>query len=273
MRHGSIGIATHHTRVESWECDFNNHWNARYYWRSFQLATERIVTLDGCENPGTAAVAMRNVRFHRELFVGAAVEVRSAKIGSGDHKGAIVHLLSSEGALAATALDVPKQGGSNLPVVDAEAVELTLPRGIIGPAILWDPNAPDARVAETGAVRPAELDHTGAILFEEIIRRASVSLHDQLSELGFTPEFTNKTAISRMAVEIRVTLLGACPPGTPLLVKSRIAGVRSKSFSSIHWLETHLGGAIAQIENSLVAVDMNSRRAVSVPDFIRKLKE
>src|SRR5690349_20111893 len=107
MSTSTIGIATHHTRVESWECDFNHHWNAGYYWRSFQLAAERVVTLDGSENPGAMAITTRNVRFHRELFVGAAVEVRSATIGTGDHKGAVVHLLFSKGAIAAIALDVP----------------------------------------------------------------------------------------------------------------------------------------------------------------------
>jgi acyl-CoA thioesterase FadM len=272
MAHSRIGIATHHTRVESWECDFNHHWNARFYWRSFQLAAEGILTSTNHDNPGAAAVLTRNVRFHRELYVGAAVEVRSARVGTGEHEGAIVHLLFSEGTIAAAALDLLQQRGLDLPQVAAEEIDLAFPRRIVGQATIWDSNAPDAKVAETGAVRPTELDHTGALLFEEIVRRTAIGLHDQLSGLGFTSEFTNKTGVSRMAVEIRVTPTGKCPPGTPLLVKSRIASVRNKSFSSIHWLESHQGNPIAMIENSLVAVDMKTRRAVLVPDFMQRLK-
>jgi acyl-CoA thioesterase FadM len=49
------GRATFHTRVESWECDFNGHWNTRYYGRAFQAAAEVAAALDG--RPDAARVA------------------------------------------------------------------------------------------------------------------------------------------------------------------------------------------------------------------------
>lgn len=54
-----IGTATLHTRVESWECDHNKHWNARYYARSFQMAAETVAALAGRENYGLSVIAAR----------------------------------------------------------------------------------------------------------------------------------------------------------------------------------------------------------------------
>lgn len=272
MSLSGTGISTYHTRVESWECDFNHHWNARYYARSFQLAAERVAILGGGDNPGARVVASRVVRFHRELFVGTAVEVRSARLDDGDHRGAVIHLLSAEGSIAATALDLPGTGGQALPSARAGDVEIALPRTVGSDSIGWDPDAPDARVTETGTVRPTEFDHVGALLIEEQVRRATAGLHYQLSDLGFTTEYSARTGIGRMAVENRITPLGVCAPGAVVIVRSRIAAVRSKSFTSVHWLETHLGEPIAKFENVVVAVDLKTRRAADVPDFLRRLK-
>ncbi len=206
---GEIGLPTLTSRVESWECDFNDHWNARFYGRSFQLAAERVATLAGGPNPGMALLAARSIRFHRELFVGTAVDVRSARIADGPWAGAVLHLLSGGGRLSATALDRPGVGGDRLPAVASAAVSLAVPRALATPP----PDGEDAEVVETGPVRPAEFDHTGAIVHEELVRRSAVGLHRPLDRLGFTPGFTRETGIGRMAVEGRVSPSGRCASG------------------------------------------------------------
>lgn len=45
-------VATLHSRIESWECDYNGHWNARFYGRSLQLAAEGIATASRGAKPG-----------------------------------------------------------------------------------------------------------------------------------------------------------------------------------------------------------------------------
>jgi acyl-CoA thioester hydrolase len=219
------------------------------------------------KKPGMALLASRTVRFHRELFVGTSVEVRSVRLDAGEHAGAIVHLLSGSGRLSATALDLPGTGGQALPGVGVDAVRLALPRA--APGAGRDPDAPEAEVAETGAVRPSEIDHTGALLYEEILRRAAFGLHGLLDRLGFTPEFTSETGVGRMAVESRVEPLGACRPGDHVRVTSRIAAVERKSFSTQHRLQTDAGETVARIEHGIVAVDLKARRAVDLPDFLR----
>jgi len=263
---------TLHTRVESWECDFNGHWNARYYGRSFQMACENVAAAASGQNPGLAAIAVRHIRFHRELHVGAAVELRSARIADGEHAGAVVHWLSSEGRLSATALDFPGLGGERLPAASSESAAVAFPRGLPASARLSeDASAATAYQAETGPVRPMELDHGGALLFEDVIRRVALSSHGQLARLGFTGAFVKDSGVNRMVVETRVTPQGRCAPGKPLRVRSRLTAVAEKSFATRHRLETAEGETIALVEHTLVAVDLKSRRAVEVPAFLRDL--
>lgn len=267
-----IGIATLHTRVERWECDFNDHWNARYYVRSFQMAAERVEVLDDEANPGLALQGTRHIRFHREMFVGTAIEVRSARVARGKYAGAVVHLLSGDGRLAATALELPGKGARHLPSIDPAIVKPAFPRLAEEPTALeWLADTPDTRIAESGPVRPAEIDHTGAILVEEIVRRVAYALHHFLDRLGYTPDFLAETGISRMAVESAITPVATCPPGTLLRVRSRVVAVGRKSFTTKHRLETLSGSPIAVVQHSLVAVDLATRRAVEVPGFIREV--
>ena len=260
-----IGLPTLVSRVESWECDFNDHWNARFYARSFQLAAERVASLGGRANPGVALLASRVIRYHRELFVGAPVAVRSARVADGAYAGAVAHLLSSGERLSATAIDLPGTGGDCLPTVAAETIRVAFPRTPAAP-----PHDGETEAAETGPVRPAELDHTGALLCEDIMRRAALGLHGLVDRLGFTPEFTRETGISRMAVESRLTPLGRCAPGDFIRVHSRIASVGTKSLTTRHRLETDGGEVIAEVEHSIVAVDLKARRAVELPALARE---
>lgn len=264
----TIGRPTLTTRVESWECDFNDHWNARFYGRSFQLAAERVATLGGRENPGMALLGSRAIRFHRELRAGTAVEVRSARVSEGDYAGAVIHLLSGGGRLSATALDLPGRGAEALPGVGPEIGRLAFPRGAPTPA--EEDSWTGSDIAETGAARPPEFDHAGALLHEDIVRRAAFGLHAMLDRFGFTTRFEARSRIGRMVVESRVTPLGPCQPGAMIRVRSRIARVGERSFGTRHRLETDRCVPIARIEHSLVAVDLETRRAVEVPDFLRR---
>jgi len=258
--------------VESWECDHNKHWNARYFARSFQMAAETVAAIGGCDNRGLGLIETRHLRYHRELFVGAAVEVRSVRISEGEHAGAVAHLLSCEGLLAATALDLPGTGAQGLPAVSPDQVVVAFPRGLVGGTIdEWNGSSPGDFIAETGPVRPTDIDHTGALLFEEIIRRVAFASHIQLAKLGLSADYTNETGIGRMAVESRVRPSGVCKPGALLRAKSRIVSFATKSFATNHRLETHVGELMALVDLQVVTVDLATRKAVAVPNFLQIL--
>lgn len=264
-----LGIATMHTRVESWECDFNDHWNARYYSRSFQMAAECVASMGGGQNPGMGAIGQRVIRFHRELYVGAAMEIRSVRIEDGEHAGAVVHVLSSGGHLSATAFDLPGTGGEHLPAAPAKALAQALPRGNILAHVQAGPEAAD-HVTLGGTVRAYDLDHTGALLYEAVIGRIAHGMYDKLNHVGFTADFTRETGVGRMASQSCLRRTGAlCPAGTVLRVRSRIGVVGAKIFSTWHCLETMAGVPLAYVAHDVLAVDLHQRRAVPPPAFLR----
>lgn len=266
-----LGVATHHTRVENWECDYNQHWNARFYTRAFQMACERTYALDGRSNPGALGISTRRLRFQRELLAAAAVEVRSMRLADGLLKDWTLHILTGEGSLSATAVEKPLVPLLSLPEVATEAVKDILPRSSGAPDVRWDPAARDALVSEVGVVRPAHLDHSGSLLAEEVVQRTGTANHHHLARAGLTPAFTAETAISRMAVEQIVTPLGTCPPGTVLRVRSRLGRVGEKSFSAYQWLDTLAGEPIATVYRLVLTVDLRLRRAVPLPEFMQEL--
>lgn len=263
-----IGLPSLHARVESWECDFNGHWNARFYVRSFQLAAETLPHLAGLTAQPSAFSPTRTIWFHQELFPGAVVKIRSARIADGPHAGATVHLLTGDGQLSATALDRGGVAIEGLPEVSGDQVKLAHPRSLNDDQGWTD--GPGTSICEAGPIRPYELDHTGMLLTEDITRRGAFAIHSHVSALGLNADYLAKTGISRMSVETRIRPLAPLPAGTPLRVRSRISHRAVKSFRMAQILESHAGEPVAFIEHSLLTVDLNTRRAVELPQFLRQ---
>ena len=258
------------TRVERWECDYNNHWNVRFYGRSFQMASEVLAARQTGENAGAAIVHTRHIRFHKELFVSAPVTIRSARVDGGPQDGAVVHLLSSDGRLAASSLEQPGPGATLLPGIPAADLALALPRSIKAEPHAADwPMTGDDQVFVLGPVRPAELDHTGALLTEDLFKRVALVSHHQLAAVGYTAAFVKETGLTRMSVENKVTRHADPRPGDIVQARSRIVHVGGKAFNVCYRLEGSNGSAIATAEQCFVTVDLNSRRAVEVPGFLR----
>ena len=209
-------------------------------------------------------------RFHRELVQTSPVEICSAILADGAHAGALVHLLSSEGRLAATALEGPALPACDLPGVSADHVGPALPRGLQGGAhVRRDPVATDGfKVIEHGLVQPREADHTGALAVDFLMGRIAAATNERLSQLGFTPEFVRSQQISRMGVESRVTIFDAIPVGTRLRSVARIVKAEGKNIVVRHSFFDTGGKARAASDQSLVTVDMTTRKACALPDFM-----
>ena len=260
-----LGLPTYHSRVERWECDTNNHWNTRFYARGFQLAAETVAETPEGRSIGAGCIDARHMRFHGELMAGAPVEIRSLVIGGGVFDGHVLHLLSSDGRLSATALDRPAVPLRALPEAPAKELAIALPRGI---GLTAQEAAADPVTVELGPVRPLDCDHTGALTFENIVRLVVMGSHKKMNQIGFTPEFISGHGISRMAVEFRVDLHDRCSPGEMLQAVSDLASASGKSFNIAHRLYTRSGRLVATGTQCLVAVDLATRRATTLPDFI-----
>jgi acyl-CoA thioesterase FadM len=274
MSLSTLGYVSNITRVETWECDYNGHWNTRFYTRAFQCAAETFSMGDGkvigSGSAGASIIRSRHIRFHQELHSGDPVLVRSAAILGGFWNGAIVHVLESEGTLSATALDVPANTPSfaeqHLSQVSESVVAYALPRGLVDNSPLVAPS--HARRANLGILRPSSYDHTGALMIDELFRYIGYATYDHHGHLGYTPQFTTQTGLTRMVVEMRATWLGHAPAGAVLCSLSWLLQVEGKSFATAHLLQTQDDRPVALIELCLVSVDMKTRRAVQVPDFL-----
>ncbi len=193
------------------------------------------------------------------------------QIADGDYAGALVHLLSGDGQLSATALESGGTVMKGLPEVRSDQVKLAIPRSL-GAHGAWS-DGPDISLCETGPIRPSELDHEGMLLSEDITRRGAFAIHRHVSALGLNAGFLAETGISRMSVETRIVPLGTLPAGTPLRVRSRISRRAVKSFCMAQLLESHAGERVAFIEHSLLTVNLNTRRAVELPEFLKQPTE
>lgn len=266
----SVGIPTYHTRVEAWECDHNQHWNVRHYMRCFQQAGF-VAAAMGTSAVNDPAFVTQHTRYHRELLEAAPVEVRSAVLSDGDLAGATVHILSSSGRLSATALEQPGCIADNLPRVRMEEVALALPRSVDGkPHEQGVPTRPaSAKVIEHGPVQPGEVDHTGSLSFDWLMGRIAAGAADLLAELGFTPEFVRTRGISRMGVESKITRFGRIPTGTRTCGVARVAYAGGKNLVLRHDIFVPGGATVAAADQSLVTVDMTTRRATELPEFLR----
>ncbi|ADV00690.1 acyl-CoA thioesterase [Alicycliphilus denitrificans] len=92
--------------------------------------------------------------------------------------------------------------------------------------------------------------------------------YDHHVSLGYSPQFIAQTGVGRMVVEMRTTWLGQASAGMGIRSNSWLVHAQGKSFSTAHRLETLSGTPIALVELCLVAVDMQSRRATHMPDFL-----
>lgn len=265
----SVGVPTFFTRAEAWECDHNEHWNVRQYLRVFRQAG--YVASDMCGNPPLSQTYTQHTRYHRELVQTSPVEIRSATLADGDLAGATVHILNSNGRLSATAITQPGVSGAALPMVSSADVALALPRGVDGSQHVPEtaPLPANAKIVEHGFVQPRETDHTATLSIDFLMGRIAAASNDLLGGLGFTPDFVKENQMSRMGVETKITTFQSIPVGTRLQSVVRVARAGGKNILLRHRFFTTDNTPVAAVDQSLVTVDMKTRRATELPDFLK----
>jgi len=264
--------------VNTWECDENAHMNVQFYFRAFQQASEVFALMAGRPNPGAASAIVRHVRYHRELRAAHGYHVRSALLGEGAAAGGVVHLLcdSENGSLAATALDQPGyRTGFPVPVGEA-AARPALPRGLP-----WGPTLPAdtagllarglARIVHRSVLRVAETGFDGDMLSEAAISRFTDGVPHSWADLGLSSAWLAANGFGRVAVEMKLTRLEKAEAGRPLRLVTWIPLVEEKTFVIRHQIEDLVTGrVVAAGEVRSLVMDLSTRRAVPVPDFVRQ---
>ena len=92
--------------------------------------------------------------------------------------------------------------------------------------------------------------------------------HHHDFDLGFTLELMAEQAIGRMLAELRFVSLGPVAPDDFLRLSSRMQSAAGKAFHIAYLLYTHRGTPVAIFDLLTLAVDMQARRAIVLPDFV-----
>ena len=266
---------TYRSYVAMWERDENDHWNAMFYVRAFQEASETIALAAVEDNPGAGATTLRHVRFFHELRGGEPLRIESARVSTPDGDR-LLHVLrqATSGTLCATALDQPAYQLTALPVASAD-LAISGPRGLGGSAHEPVSGADLIRygralVSQVGVVRPVDLDHGGSLRASAVHARINDGSPHLWNMMNVPLSRLYEQELGRTMVEMKVTRHGNARAGDVLRMVSWIEGLGEKSIEMRHQLEdARTAGAVASVSIVSVMLDLKSRRAVRVPDFLR----
>lgn len=272
------GVVSHYTRVEQWECDYNAHWNTRFYARSFHFAHEAVLAENGDMALARPTLRSRHIRFHHELRAGAAVEIRSLRlpppISSMGSATTLLHRLEANGQICATAIDLLHPDSpvpQHLPYLPPNSASSHMPRGLdtgshalsLQSLIAAAPPRPITTIA------CSDLDASGGLRSESVARLVSTSSHHQLDGIGLTRAYSETCRINRMNAELRMTMGQPVTAGRILYGQSAVVGSTQTSFITAHRLSLADGSMVAIVELCLLMVDLDSRKVVPVPEFLR----
>lgn len=256
---------TFHARAEAWECDFNGHWNTRFYCKAFQTAAAVADHIGGLPPVSTP---QRHLRFHAEMHSGDPLSIRSYDV-TGGATPMTAHVMYCYDKMVATALDTGIARNPALTPLSIEEAKHILPRGLTTPVTpVWHPDPSCDLIYELGPVTADDLHADGTILpWLGVARFANGSHHHDLT-VGFTLEIMREQNIGRMLAEMRCTRLEPLQPGDFLRCTSRMTTAKGKAFTTAHMLTTHRGTPVAMYDLCTLAVDMKERRAMDLPAFV-----
>lgn len=274
-------VATYSGVVKRWECDRNNHWNVQFYVRAFQMASELLASVTTGENPGSGSTGFRHYRFHGELFCPETMRVLSSRIGEGPYAGWVLHRMvkGMDGRLSATAIERPAYPVESLPTCTPEELHPALPRGLPAEPHVWvdtprDGGGQPLDTAVIGTVRPMDVEHCGRLQWNVLASMCSGASHHFLNQIGLTADWINESNCNRMAVEMSLTWHGECRAGDSIEVVSWVADVGTRHFTARHQIRNaRTGVPCATLEQLMLVIDLEKRKPVSVPAFIRAAAE
>ena len=265
-------LETQRSFVNSWECDENFHMNIQFYWKRFGDAEQIFFHLS--QNNSQRWID-RHVRYHGELHMATNTVVRSCQIAS-QHQ--VVHELinGDSGELSATAIDLyANPVGDNGPKIES-ADEAALPRSLpIEPLTIIDTAPVIASglgvLSHRSVITPLECDHHGNLLDQFYIARFSDAASHLWNHLGVTRGWMHDNNLGTVAVEMKATRHGHVRVGTMLEAVTWLEALGNKTFSFRHQISDMASGeALYSGAVTALLMDLNARRAVTLPDMMRE---
>lgn len=263
--------------VNTWECDENQHLNVQFYNRFFEDAGGHFQNLTGVPAEQRCEPILRHVRYHAELRVNAGLRVET--MGVGDSGRQVAHLLyeTTKGRLSATCLetfDDPPPGLSEaLRRNGGDLPEAAAPRSVDPAPVDPGPDgaSPAGSIVSLGArVRAHYCRPDGTIFDSGIISMNSDAAAHFWEPTGINRGWLEERNFGSVAVEMKLTRTGPLLFGDLVHVVSRpIAVARSTITFENRFIQSETGDVAAIVQVTGLTMNLETRRAVPLPDDIR----
>lgn len=282
--------------VQTWECDQMGHMNVQFY---VEKATQGLATLGVHLGLGPRFVANEgarlfatdhHVRFLREQRPGAPFWLRGGVLEVRDYSLRVYQemIATTSGEVAATftadveLLDELNREMRPLPgkaKEKAKALTIDLPaHGTARGLTLYDPRkAPTLEEADAlgmvhtwqGEVQGTQCDMQGRLVTRHFMGIVSDSIPNLLAQTR--GEDRSKTpTVGGAALEYRFIYRGHPSVGDVLTLRSGLKEVGNKTYTWCHWLfDLETGKAVATAEAVAIALDLETRKAIAIPDEMR----
>jgi acyl-CoA thioester hydrolase len=276
--------------VNTWECDEMGHMNVQHYVAKISHAWAHLRSAIGMpastirEDKVTVAAVRDFIQYRREVHAGDALHMTARVIEVGDKtvRFGLELWRSDTGELSAKIestgifFDLKTRKAGKLPPLARErALALRSPRPDDRPPPTPDPRvagASDDRLYETyrGSVNTWECDYLGHMNIQFYTSRFSDAGGHIFGAIGLPHDGRIGTA----AVQYDIQYRREVKAGAPLLLRSGLLGLGTKSMRFMHRLSDAATGEIyCTVEIVAVALDLATRKAVPISDAVRAAGE
>ncbi len=286
--------------VQTWECDQMGHMNVQFY---VEKATQGLAALGVHLGLGPRFVRSEgarlfardhHVRFLREQRPGAPFWLRGGVLEVHDYSLRIYQemVATASGEVAATftadveLLDEFTREMKPLPAKakeKANALLIELPaHGAARGLTLYDPRpAPSLKDAEglgmvhtyQGEVQAPQCDTQGRLSTRHFMGIVSDSIPNLLAQTR-GDDRSKTPSVGGAALEYRFIYRGHPAAGDVLALRSGLKEVGNKTYTWCHWLfDVESGKAVATAEAVAIALDLETRKSIPIPDEMRTLLE
>ncbi|MBA1145789.1 hypothetical protein H0Z60_01830 [Ectothiorhodospiraceae bacterium WFHF3C12] len=288
-------VEVYRNSVNSWEADMMGHLNVQHY---VAKAVEGLAVLGQVLGLAPADLRARDarllpveqhIRFLREQRPGAPIRILAGVLETGPERLRVYqemrNTLSDDVAATFVSEVTLQQRGTRewmplpravMAAADAHRIELPdhgAPRGL-----RMDPprDAPTLADAEangmvptyTGLVRPEMCADDGRMATRAYMGVISDSVPNLLAQTR--GEDRSRSGIGGAALEYRFVYRQAPRQDDVIALRTGIKDIASKAYTFCHWMfDRSSGEAVATAEAVAVALDMEARKAIAIPDGMR----
>jgi acyl-CoA thioester hydrolase len=287
--------------VQTWDCDQMGHMNVQFYVQRAEDAVAHLARHLGL-GPAIAREAnarllpsSHHMRFHRELRPGAPYRLLAAPVAVQDNSVSIgVEMRGPDDRISFTCAgdyrwcDVDSRAVLDLPDEALALIHRRLsslppeaqPRGMtLDPprqrASLADAEQMGLITALLGEVLPEHCDTAGHLRVRDYMGRVSDAIPNLLLRTtGRDRSAETASRIGGAALEYRFVYRKPARAGDLISVRSGVKSIGPKTYNWVHWiLNEETGEAHATAEAVAVAMDLDARKAIPIPDSLRSVLE